>query len=63
MADPTPGFIEELTSLIVDHPMWIGDSGEPLDYLPEREARIHDFLSSAAGLFEHALAEVRRRTT
>jgi hypothetical protein len=33
--------------LIVDHPMWIGDDEQPLDYLPERETRIGDFCDEA----------------
>lgn len=39
---------EAINDLIADHPMWIGADGEPLDYLPEREARIADFVNTAA---------------
>jgi hypothetical protein len=35
--------VDLLTVLIADHPMWIGDDGRPLHYLPERESRITDF--------------------
>lgn len=34
--------------MITDHRMWIGDDGQPLDYLPEREARITGFCYEVA---------------
>jgi hypothetical protein len=37
--------------LIVDHPMWIGDDGQGLDYLPERETRIGDFCDQLTDKF------------
>lgn len=42
----------------VDHAMWIGDDGQPLNYLPEREARIGDFIKQAADAIRAHLAEV-----
>jgi hypothetical protein len=43
---------DEINELLVSHDMWIGDDGEALDYLPEREARIADFMHRV----DHALA-------
>lgn len=34
-------------ALVCCDPMWIGDDGQPLDYLPEREALIGDFVQRA----------------
>lgn len=39
---------EVLNEMIVAHSMWIGDDGLPLDYLPERESRIGDFVREAS---------------
>lgn len=39
---------QTVLAVAVDHPMWIGDDGQPLDYLPEREARIGDFVHEVA---------------
>lgn len=33
--------------LLADNEMWIGADGQPLDYLPEREARIGNYLHEA----------------
>lgn len=44
----TDALTDALTQVIADHPMWIGDDGRPLDYLPEREARIADAVSQQA---------------
>lgn len=41
---------DALNELIVTHPMWIDDDGNDLDYSPERECRISDFLNQAAEL-------------
>ena len=35
---------QAIYDVVVDHPMWIDDDGNPLDYLPEREIRIGDFI-------------------
>ena len=54
---------QALYDLIVDHPMWIDGDGNPLDYSPDREAAIGDFLDAAesvlAALFP--AAETRER--
>lgn len=46
-----------LNDLIADHPMWISDDGEPLDYRSEREGRIAQFIQQAT----EAVAEVIAR--
>ena len=46
-----------LVEAIVDDPMWIGDDGQPLDYLPEREARIADFVHRAAEVIAALMPE------
>ena len=38
---------QALYDLIVDHSMWIDGDGNPLDYSPDREAAIGDFLDAA----------------
>lgn len=52
---------DELLDLIADDPMWIGDDGRPLDYLPQREARIADFVERAADAVLDYLAERDQR--
>lgn len=50
MTDPheqTAEIEQAIYNVAVDHGMWIGDDGEPLDYLPEREARIGEFVREA----------------
>src|SRR4051812_45420175 len=49
-----PDCFDDIYHLVIDHPMWIGDDAEPLDYLPEREARIGDFLDELAGIVRRA---------
>lgn len=39
-----------LYDLIVDHPMWIDDRGVELEYNPDREGLIGEFLDSAVVL-------------
>lgn len=54
-AVPDPRFRDQLAEdvhqalydLMVDHPMWIDGQGRRLDYSPEREIRIGDFLDAA----------------
>ena len=41
-------YVEAIWGPVVDHPMWIGSDGEGLEYLPEREARMGDFVYEAA---------------
>lgn len=47
-------------AVLADHPMWVGDDGEPLDYSPVREARIADFLREIETPLAEALAKARR---
>lgn len=47
-------------NVIADHNMWIGADGEPLDYLPEREARISHYLQQATTAALAATAGVLR---
>lgn len=49
-----PDCFDDIYHLVIDHPMWIGDDAEPLDYLPEREARIGDFLDELADIVRRA---------
>ena len=49
-----------LAETISDHAMWIGDDGEPLDYLPEREARLSEFVHEAADALAPLIAERER---
>jgi hypothetical protein len=46
---------EAIYNVIADHPMWIGDDGLSLDYLPERQALIGDFVDTAAKVVYVAL--------
>ena len=39
---------QAILNVAVDHPMWIDNNGAPLDYHPEREARIGDYTTTAA---------------
>jgi len=48
---------EALYNLIVDHPMWIDGQGQGLDYSPERESRIGDFLDEAAATVDRLCDE------
>ena len=61
--EQTPDIADVLADLIADDPMWIGDDGQPLDYLPEREARIADFVAAAdaalAPVLDAAVREAR----
>jgi hypothetical protein len=53
-----------LLTVIADHPAWIGDNGEPLDYLPEREARISDLVREQAdAALAHIAAVLRDEAT
>lgn len=51
-------------AVAVDHPMWIGADGLPLDYLPEREDQIGVFVQEVADqiapLFKQARQEGAR---
>lgn len=47
-ADRVEKFAQAIYDVGVDHPMWIGDDGKPLDYLPARETRLADFVYQAA---------------
>lgn len=51
--------VEVLLAVAVDHPAWIGDDGQPLDYLPEREQRIGAMCWEQANALAPLLAEVR----
>lgn len=42
------GMAEVLLDGITDHPMWIDDHGDPLEYLPLRERLIGDYVHEAA---------------
>lgn len=53
--------IDAIYDLLVDHPMWINDDGDPLDYLPERESRIADFMHGVDHILETALAAAEAR--
>ena len=50
---------EVIYDLISDHPMWIDGNGQGLDYSPERESRIGDFVYAAADALVPLLATVR----
>lgn len=63
-AEPNAG--DAIYDLLVDHPMWIDGEGYRLDYLPEREARIADFMAEVRQLLaahDAALTERVRRET
>jgi len=47
---------DAILNTAADHPMWIGDDGEPLDYSPAREALIGDFVDTATRAVRQALA-------
>jgi hypothetical protein len=59
----TPDDIAQaVLAVAVDHPMWIGEDGQPLDYLPEREARIGDFVHEVAEALAPLVDQSRRQT-
>jgi hypothetical protein len=64
-AEVEAALVEIVNDATVTHPMWIGDDGQPLDYLPEREAQISDFVrglaADLAAYVQAALDEERER--
>jgi hypothetical protein len=57
MTDPRSYAIHQaINDVIVDHPMWIDNNAGPLPYLPEREARIAEFVDEATRNVTVALA-------
>lgn len=51
--------IEALNNLLADHPMWVGDGGEPLEFHPLREERISQFIEDARPIFGALATRVR----